>query len=243
MKTNFNLFNGNCLEVMDQLIKDGVQVDAIITDPPYRVISGGKNNDKGKPSGLLLKNNGKIFKHNDLKEEEWFPKIFNILKEGGHCYIMTNTINLERYLKLARESGFLLHNLLVWEKNNCTPNRWYMKNCEYTLFLRKGKAKKINNIGSKTVHKFNNPRNKIHPSQKPIELMEYYIENSTNVNDTVLDFTMGSGSTAVAAVKTGRNFIGIELDKEYFDIAKQRIEFELSKIDINTSELSEKQAS
>ena len=219
-----DLYKGDCLEVMDELVAKGVVVDSIITDPPYKVISGGRPKYKGQPSGILSKNDGKIFKHNDLKEEDWFPKIFKLLKNEGHCYIMTNTINIERYLRLARESGFLLHNILVWEKNNCTPNRWYMKNCEYTLFLRKGKAKKINNVGSKTVHKFKNEKNKCHPSEKPIELMELYIENSTNEGELVLDFTMGSGTTGVAAKNLGRKFIGIELDPDYFKIAEDRID-------------------
>ena len=221
--SEINLYKGDCLEVMDKLIEQGIKVDAIITDPPYRVISGGKPKHKFQPSGILSKNDGKIFEHNDLKEELWFPKIYEILKDNSHCYIMTNTLNIERYLRLAREVGFKLHNILVWKKNNCTPNRWYMKNCEYILFLRKGRAKQINNIGSKTVHQFNNISNKLHPSEKPIELMEYYILNSTNENETVLDFTMGSGSTGVACVKTNRNFIGIELDDNYFEIAKNRI--------------------
>ena len=221
---NVRLIQGDCLVVLDKLIEDGIIVDAIVTDPPYKVISGGKPKHKGQPSGLLSKNDGKIFTHNDLKEEDWFPKIFKLLKEGGHCYIMTNTLNLERYLRLARETGFLLHNLLVWEKNNCTPNRWYMKNCEYTLFLRKGRAKQINNVGDKTVHKFKNGQNKIHPSEKPIELMKMYVANSTNENELVLDFAMGSGTTGVACKNLNRKFIGIELDENYFNIAEDRIE-------------------
>jgi len=217
------LKNEDCLVAMDRMIAKGIKVDAIITDPPYKVISGGKPKHKGQPSGLLSKNDGKIFKHNNLKEEDWFPKIFKLLKEGGHCYIMTNTLNLERYLRLARESGFKLHNLLVWEKSNCTPNRWYMKNCEYTLFLRKGKANPINMLGSKTVHKFKNESSKSHPSEKPLDLMSLYVENSTNENELVLDFTMGSGTTGVACKNLNRDFIGIELDKKYFEIATNRI--------------------
>ena len=64
----------------------------------------------------------------------------------------------------------------------------------------------------------------LHPTQKPLALLEYLIKTYTNENDTVLDFTMGSGSTGVACKNLNRNFIGIELDQEYFDIAKQRIE-------------------
>lgn len=72
--------------------------------------------------------------------------------------------------------------------------------------------------------KFNRDKNKIHPTQKPVALLEYLIKTYTNENDTVLDFTMGSGSTGVACKNLNRNFIGIEKDEKYFDIAKQRIE-------------------
>jgi len=70
----------------------------------------------------------------------------------------------------------------------------------------------------------------LHPTQKPIELMEYLIKTYTNESDTVLDFTMGSGSTGVACKNLNRNFIGIELDQNYFNIAKQRIESTTSKL-------------
>ena len=64
----------------------------------------------------------------------------------------------------------------------------------------------------------------LHPTQKPVALLEYLIRTYTNEGETVLDNCMGSGSTGVACVKTGRDFIGIELDEKYFDIAKKRIE-------------------
>lgn len=227
------LYNGDCIEVIKELIEKGVKVDCVICDPPYKVISGGETKKGDKFVGVLSKNDGKIFKHNNLKEEDWFPKIYEILKPGSHCYIMTNTINLERYLRLARETGFGLHNLLIWQKSNRTLNKWYMKNCEYVLFLRKGKAKKINNISCNTVHKFNNVAKKVHPTEKPVKLMEMYIENSTNKNDIVLDFAMGSGSTGVACKNTGRNFIGIEIDENYFRIAKDRIENSAKQLKIN----------
>ena len=76
------------------------------------------------------------------------------------------------------------------------------------------------------VVKFNNGNNKDrkHPTQKPVDLLEYLINTYTNEGETVLDFTAGSGSTGVACVNTNRNFIGIELDEGYFNIAKERIE-------------------
>ena len=68
-----------------------------------------------------------------------------------------------------------------------------------------------------------NQQTGLHPTQKPVALMEYLIKTYTNEGETVLDFTMGSGSTGVACVSTGRKFIGCELDKEYFDVALGRI--------------------
>ena len=89
---------------------------------------------------------------------------------------------------------------------------------EQPILLNRGKypesVQKINNLA-------NNKR--LHPTQKPVELMEYLIKTYTNENETVLDFTMGSGSTGVAAKNLNRNFIGIEQDENYFNIAKQRI--------------------
>jgi site-specific DNA-methyltransferase (adenine-specific) len=69
-----------------------------------------------------------------------------------------------------------------------------------------------------------NQKNRVHPTQKPVALMEYLTKTYTNENETVLDFTMGSGTTGVAAKNLNRNFIGIELDENYFNIAKERIE-------------------
>ena len=216
------LIYGDCMEHL-KTISDN-SIDLVVTDPPYPVISGGKPHMKGQPSGMLSKNDGKIFNYNNIKPEMWIPEIYRILKSGSQCYIMVNTINLKRYLDVCDSCGFMLHNILVWEKNNVTPSRWYMKNGEFTLFLRKGKAKTINNVGSKMVHQFNNIiGNKLHPTEKPIELMRFYIENSSNPGDTVLDPFMGSGSTIIACADCNRRFIGIEIDKEYFDIAKLRI--------------------
>lgn len=217
-----NLICGECIAELKRI--DDESIDLIVTDPPYRGISGGKPHTKGQPSGMLSKNDGKYFEHNDIKCEDWFPELYRVLKQNSHCYIMTNTINLETYLRVSRETGFQLHNVLVWQKNNATPNRWYMKNAEYVLFLRKGKAKKINKLGSKTVHKIDNIiGKKNHPTEKPVKLMELYVENSSEINDIVLDPFMGTGAVGVACQNLGRQFIGIEIDNHYYEIAKQRI--------------------
>ena len=223
MNNSYKIHCGNCIDLFKTI--EDESIDLVVTDPPYRVISGGRPKIKGQPSGILKKNDGKIFEHNDINPEEWISEVYRVLKQGTQCYIMVNSLNMENYLRICRETGFGLHNILAWFKNNCTPSRWYMKNAEYILFLRKGKAKTINNVGSKTVHEFDNIiGNKLHPTEKPIELMELYITNSSNTGDVVLDPFMGVGSTGLAALKNDRKFIGFEIDKKYYDIAEKRLE-------------------
>ena len=217
------IHNQDCITYMKSL--PDKCIDLVVTDPTYKGISGGSHHKKGQPSGILSKNDGKLFKHNNINPELWIPEIYRVLKNETHCYIMTNTINLENYLRICREVGFGLHNLLCWEKNNCTPSQYYMKNCEYVLFLRKGKAKWVNNIGgSKTVHQFNSViGNKIHPTEKPVELMKFYIANSRKEGDTIFDPFCGAGSTLIAAKELNRKYIGCEIDIEYYKIALKRL--------------------
>lgn len=218
---NVKLYNDDCLNVLKDIGDNSI--DLVVTDPPYEVITGGRNGGvKGKPSGILTEN--KQLMKSIPKAGLWLSECFRVMKDGTHIYIMTNTLNLTNYLNIINDVGFKLHNLLVWNKNNTTPNRWYMKNREYVIFARKGFAKPINNPSSQTVHNFDNIiGNKQHPTEKPVDLMKLYVENSSQVGDTVLDPFMGIGSTGVACKELGRNFIGVELDKQYFDIATKRI--------------------
>ena len=99
-----------------------------------------------------------------------------------------------------------------------------MQGFECVLMLRKGGAKNIHNKGTSNILKVPNIiGGKKHPSEKPVELLEIMVNNSTNEGEVVLDMFMGSGSTGVACVNTNRNFIGIELDPDYFKIARERI--------------------
>lgn len=226
--TNKNLVNSNNIANIDcmtylQGIPDG-SIDLIVTDPPYKVISGGKNDGKDKrPSGILTKNDGKIFTHNDIEIKDYLPEFYRVLKDNTDCYVMTNNINLRELLNVAHDVGFRFHNLLIWKKNNVTPNRWYMKNCEYTVYLYKGAAKAINNPSSKQMLEIDNVKGREHPTQKPVYLMEEYILNSSNEGDIVLDPFLGSGSTAIAAIRNDRIAYGCEIDNEYYDIAQRRI--------------------
>lgn len=220
---NCRLIHGDCLVEMARL--EAGSVDMVLCDPPYRVISGGTSSElaAGYKGSILKKNDGKIFTHNNIKISEYMPEFFRVLKPGSHCYVMTNNLNLRELLNVADAVGFGFHNLLAWRKNNCTANRWYMKETELVCFFYKRPAKPIVNMGSKQIFECDNVRDRQHPTQKPVELMAHYIKNSSVVGNVILDPFAGSGTTLVAAINTGRNFIGIERDENYFAIARKRI--------------------
>ena len=212
---------GDAIEIMKRY--ESESFDLLITDPPYRVISGGTGG-KNAPRGMLSKNDGKIFDFNNIKHEDWLKETYRLLKPDSHAYIFTNFLNLQDMIKKIEAVGYKIHNLLIWLKNNATPNRWYMKNCEYVILARKGKAKAINNCGSMTVHQFDNIiGNKTHETEKPVDLLKYYIENSSNINDWVFDPFAGSGATAVAAIETGRRFMTSEIDPKYIGKIHNRL--------------------
>ena len=221
------LKNSDVLEELS-LIPDEY-FDMAIIDPPYILnkTTGGisKTGIVDKWQGNIKGSDRKASILNDIKFEKWLPEVYRVLKDNSHCYIWTNDKNLADLQKEAEKVGFRLHNILIWKKNNCTPNRWYMKTCEFILFLYKGKAKPINNKGSSQffVYKNKNGKEKLHPTEKPVDLIKELIYNSSNENDIVLDCFMGCGSTGVACLETNRRFYGIELDEKYFQIAKQRI--------------------
>ena len=221
--SNIDLRLGDCLEILKTIPSESI--DCLVTDPPYKIITGGDSNGKNsvRPKGIL-KGNRELMK-TIPKFSDWLPEMFRVLKDGSQNYVMVNSSNLLKMANEIEKTGFKIQNFLIWQKNNCTPSQFYMKNCEYTLFFRKGRSKYINDIGgSKTVHSFNNIiGNKLHPTEKPIDLMEFYIRNSTNENDIVLDPFMGSGTTMLACKNLNRKGIGIEKEQMYFDIATKRL--------------------
>ena len=169
--------------------------------------------------------NGKVFKHNDIEFERWLPEIYRVLKDNTHCYIMINGRNLAELQTKAENVGFEFQQLLVWEKGNTTPNRYYLNACEFILMLRKGGARNINDMGYKNILSVPNPiGDKCHPTEKPVGLMEILIANSTNENDIVLEPFAGAGATCIAARNLKRRFIGIEIDETYCETANKRLE-------------------
>jgi len=246
------LLNGDCLELMETILDKSV--DSIITDPPYgttackwdSVIDFGLMWEQLeriiKPNGAIVlfgsepfssalrMSNIKNYKYDWIWQKHKASNFMLAKKQP-----MKVTENISVFYKKQSTYNLQLRELTEQGKkrNNRTQNGTFNK--KETVFgdltnlkvhSYKGKNKGyplnvlkfngvVNNQYSKKLH---------HPTQKPVELMEYLIKTYTNENETVLDFTMGSGSTGVACVNTNRKFIGIEQDEKYFEIATKRIE-------------------
>lgn len=243
------IYNEDCLIGLKSLSDESI--DLVVTDCPYKIIAGGITieNKENETTGILRRRavsdgtkcsnkwlkkgdddtpcavrSGKMFANNDISFKDWLPEIYRVLKQGSHCYIMINGRNLKELQTEAEKVGFKYVNLLAWKKNNLTPNKYYMNQMEFILLLRKGRARNINDMGTSNCLEVPNIiGKKQHPTQKPVDLMKIFIDNSSNEGDVVLDPFFGSGTTLVAAAMTGRHYIGYEIDKQYYDIALQNL--------------------
>lgn len=223
------LYNGNAISIMDSMIKSGQRVNMIFTDPPYRNTPRGWEGNSG---GMFKKKeikSGKVFNFNDLEIEDWLPRFYDILNDNCHCYIMINDKNLSHYLRVIEDSKFHFIKCLIWVKNNKIMGTSYMSQHEYIIMLRKGGFRRLNNnsysdVLSVACNKLKGADGKnLHDTEKPVELLDILIGNSSSEGEIVLDPFMGIGGCGVSCEKLGRKFIGIEIDKNYFDVAAQRI--------------------
>jgi DNA modification methylase len=232
---SIEVIKGDCLEVMKS-IPEG-SIDAIITDPPYGTTAC--KWDSVIPFDLMWEQLNRIIKPNGaivLFGSEPFSSALRMSNIKNYKYDWKwdkkqggNPLNAKRQPLKTYED------VLVFNKRNYYP-----------IMEKRGKPRKKGGLTKQPEHTgkvdinysvINNdyyPRaileisnavkkGKVHPTQKPVALMEYLIKTYTNENETVLDFTMGSGTTGVACKNTNRNFIGIEMDENYFNIASDRI--------------------
>ena len=238
-----DLHKGDCLEVMDRLIADGVKVDAIITDPPYGTTACKWDSvipfdEMWLRLNKLIKPNGAIV----LFGSEPFSSALRMSNIKNYKYDWVWEKNLKTGNLNAKRMPMGGHELVhIFAKKSPTYNPQKRKR---TNEVKSGNKKnsKTSVYGSqkeeytdnqsdlinpdtiiKNIKCVHNSSGKVHPTQKPVALMEYLIKTYTNENELVLDFTMGSGTTGVACKNLNRKFIGIELDDKYFDIAKERI--------------------
>lgn len=230
------LYNDDCKIILQKLVDEGVVVDAIISDIPYNIKQAEWDSD--------------------FNLEDLLPNLYAILKDGGNIIIFNGWSNVLD-TKVSMDKYFTIRNWIIYDrikgrgaKTNLVSTRedilWYSKGEKSPYTFNKVMSnipKKTGGLGMKngeTNRALSNVWSDIspivpwskervnHPTQKPVQLMERCIKLWTNEFDTVLDFTMGSGSTGVACKNLTRDFIGIEIDETYFNIAKNRIEEELS---------------
>jgi len=280
------LINGDCLEVMDKLIEDGIKVDAIITDPPYgttackwdSVIPFNKHlmlpkSNRSKKlipfyyDDYLLKviDEGGNYEEaidyfNENCKEGMWDKLNRLIKPNG-AIVLFGSEPFSSALRMSNIKNYKYD--WIWDKKipsgmSYAKYRPMQQTERISIFTNNGlkimynaqmilrdkpikgggmsKGETTNNQNLKALKKTYNYKNpttllkfdkirkgSLHPTQKPVALMEYLIKTYTNEGDLVLDFTMGSGTTGVACKNLNRKFIGIELDKKYFEIAKERI--------------------
>ncbi|QFP93500.1 DNA methylase [Edwardsiella phage vB_EtaM_ET-ABTNL-9] len=252
LSNNINLFNGDCLEVMDRLIEQGVVVDAIITDPPYGTTAC--KWDSVIPFDEMWKRLNKIVKPNGaivLFGSEPFSSALRMSNIKNYKYDWIWDKSSAGNVLVAKYQPLKIHELIhvFSSKGKATYYPQYTfghkDRTEEKAVTQKSDLNQKIKSGVFVKSKTNKPKDakypksildfskqasecanskSVHPTQKPVALMEYLIKTYTNEYETVLDFTCGSGSTGVAAVNTNRKFIGIELDETYFNISKERIE-------------------
>jgi site-specific DNA-methyltransferase (adenine-specific) len=215
------LIHGDCLEEMDKLIDEGVRVDMILTDPPYLMnYHTGRIKDKSHDFRTPIANDTNFELIKDV-----MPLLYRLLKMGGGIYMFCNSNHID-YFKQQIQEYFDFKNILIWIKNNHSAGDLvgaYGKKTEFIIYASKGKHILNGNRDVDTLFYDRVVGNKqVHQNQKPVKLLEYLIGKSSNFGETVLDCFMGSGSTGVACLQTNRNFIGIELDEKYYNIAKKR---------------------
>ena len=243
------MYNEDCLVGMDRMIEAGIVVDAIICDPPYGTTACAW--DSIIPFDAMWLRLNKLIKQNGaivLFGSEPFSSALRMSNIKNYKYDWvwnkergTNFLNFKYQPAKAHEMIMVFGNAptsYTKQGNSLEYNPQMEQGTPYTqkqgrageAIARDEKTRtnsvKTTNAGERypKSYQFFKTETGFHPTQKPVALMEYLIKTYTNEGELVLDFTIGSGTTAVAAKQTNRNFIGFELDKNYFDIANKRLE-------------------
>ncbi len=209
---------GDCLEVMRGI--SDKSVDLICSDPPYGM-SYQSAWRTATPQYDKIENDTSL---------EWLAPVlkeaFRVLKDDTHIYLFCNDYAISDFRKEMEAVGFIPKRTLVWVKNNHTSgdlNGDYGNKTEFILYAQKGR-RFLNGNRDTNVIEESREASELHPTQKPVNLMMFLIEKSSNEGELVLDPFAGSGTTLIAAKQLNRNAIGIEIAPQYAKIAQQRLD-------------------
>lgn len=233
MNANYKIYQGDCLEVMNKL--PDKSIDLLITDPPYLHVKGGSK-CKRINRGVYDEKKEIKSKMSDFDEFQIFS-FLNIVKmkmKKMNAFVFCSKLQITFYLKWISQYKKYQYDILIWDKcrSGLIGHKAFATNIEYIIRIYeygcglrevKNEDKLISEYYQK-IQSIPSVKNKKHPAEKPIELIKRFILLSSNENDIVFDPFMGSGTTGVSCMNLNRNFIGIELDENYFNIAKNRIE-------------------
>lgn len=238
------LYHNDCIDILKNMVDNNVIVDHIICDLPYfQVIKDDFDNQWDSVESYVDWFNSLL------------QYVKQIIKPGGNIILFCSRQNMWRMCRMLYENEFEENRTIIWARKrgfNNTRGKALASGYEPILFWSKGKSNTFNNIkikvdSNRPEYKTgilkdgitlsdvwtdipalpHNAKEKVdHPTQKPIKLMERIISLFTNEGDTILDFCMGSGSTGIACKNLNRNFIGVEKDLNYFNISKERLNYE-----------------
>ena len=222
----------NCdyIEIVKELISQNKKVDLVLTDPPYCV---------SRDYQLGFSNMGRSGMNYgdwdyDFNQTDWLLKIIPIIRTGGSVIIFNDWKNFSYLVEVLEKNGFFIKDLIRWEKANPMPrnvNSRYVGDCEMAIWAVKGNKgwtfnKPIDKPYLKPVYKTGvvlGKGKRIHPTQKSLELFEEILKVHSKEGNLVFDPFCGSGTTAVACKELNRNFIGSEIDSNYYQKAVKRL--------------------
>lgn len=241
----YKLYNGDCLEVMKNI--PDKSVDMILCDLPYGVTARNKW-DTVIPFDELWNQYNRVIKDNGamvlFAQGMFMADLMQSNRKMWKYNLVWDKVLPSGFLNAKRQPMRNHEDICVFYKKQPTynPQMWEGKEChsrgkavginqeEFSRNTNYGKLKAVETKGDlkypKSILSFQKPHpsTSVHPTQKSIECCKWLIKTYTNEGDTILDNCMGSGTTGIASLNTNRRFIGIELDKNYFEIAKERIE-------------------
>lgn len=227
---NYTVVNGDCLDYLGQIPDNSI--DLILTDPPYNIAQYSTGNIN-LPGRSALNNDLAEWDLIPIDSFDLLPDFKRIIKPDGNIFVFTS-YNLIGKWHEAFDSEFDTFQFFIWHKTNPAPKIFkngFLNSCEMIACMW-NKGHKWNFSDQRNMHNFfespicmkperlSEPK---HPSQKPVRLLEHIVSIASNENDVVFDPFMGVGSTGVAALRNKRRFIGIEIEKSYFDAAEMRI--------------------
>ena len=233
------LYLGDCIQVMKEF--ESSSVDLIFADPPYFLSNGGLSIKSGKIVSVDKGEWDKKQNYIDIAKftKNWLTECHRLLKPTGTIWVSGTYHNIFDVEKELTKIGFKIINMIIWHKSDPPPliykNKfrfsyemiiWAKKESKHTFNYKKMyeiSTSEMEDVWTLPAVQMSEKKHGYHPTQKPECLLERIIEASSNIGDKVLDPFMGSGTTCYVAKKLSRQFIGIEKEQQYFDVAKRRI--------------------